>query len=887
MWFAIAIIASILLAVTAIPRNRTEEIKASTIEDLDFPRAEFGDAIPVIYGTVKQKSPVLMWYGGFEVGPISQNGVTTGFHHYLGMDLALCLGPNVRLREIWSEQHQVWGPGSAHNELLTINFPNLYGGETQGGGLVGQCSFWSGNEMDDPDPQLQDSYLLGVGIMPLPSYAGIAHIVMRGLNYGTSPTPKPYSFVITRIPNALNPSKAMLPNGFDCNPMEVVYDAITSDWGGVGMSPDVIDIPSFTAASNTLYSEGLGMSLLVQNAVEAKTVLEECMRIADGVLYQEPTTGKIKVKLIRNESTTGLVHLNESNIIGDLKNWDKTLWDSTFNQVRVSFDDRSKFYNSSIAMAQDFAAVNGKARIRSSSITVNGIKDPTVAGKIANRQLALVNVPLYSCEIRTNRIAADLRPGSLFKLSWSRYNVSELVMRVTKIDLGELKNGEITINCVQDRFASNLNNTGAISVIIDPGYEPPEEIPESDAYLMVPPLFKARGYGSPAEALALARSAGRFSPVYRYPIVRGSNGVEVRTNVTPNTSTGFKSGGGINGWGVLLNDYPASVAKDSYVDLSQSLIIRCQKNENRWPISQKITDPAFEGGNRLGGLLIQIGEEVFTYFGKIEFNQTSTTYDLKFTEVWRGLLDSRPLDHLAGERAIVLRGPVEPPVPYGSSIWASFHAKTTNAIYENAEAYEFEMNNKRQMLPLTPQALKLSTGIGDPVRNPAPINFANLHLPGINYLVSNRSRTDYLLCLPAHPSIQEEPFAGTTAVIVDNEPVNANWQVGTLLKWKVTGPDLDPEDPDTEGEKFHYGWAYRGEVPSGMGNGVFGAAGAIGPNLLLTVGNTYRLTVRAYGCEIYWRSYPEGPGGPVYGEDKSLRILSTHYDEQHIDITRT
>lgn len=183
MWLAIAIIATFLLSMAFMPKTKREELRASTIEDLDFPRASFGDAIPMVWGTVKQKSPILLWYGGFEVGPISTNGVTTAYKHYLGMDLAICLGPNVRLREIWSDDQQVW-IGSALNEIVTINLPNLYGGEGQGGGLVGQYSFWCGNHANHPtDPQLQDSYLLGVGISPLPSYAGVCHIVVRGAYY--------------------------------------------------------------------------------------------------------------------------------------------------------------------------------------------------------------------------------------------------------------------------------------------------------------------------------------------------------------------------------------------------------------------------------------------------------------------------------------------------------------------------------------------------------------------------------------------------------------------------------------------------------------------------------------------------------------------------------
>ena len=78
-----------------------------------------------------------------------------------------------------------------------------------------------------------------------------------------------------------------MPNGYDINPMEIIYDAFTQKWGRFGNLPSELDLTSFIACAQTLYNEGLGMSLIVQSAITGKDVLEEVMRVADGVLYHQ------------------------------------------------------------------------------------------------------------------------------------------------------------------------------------------------------------------------------------------------------------------------------------------------------------------------------------------------------------------------------------------------------------------------------------------------------------------------------------------------------------------------------------------------------------------------------------------------------------------------
>ncbi|WBF76841.1 hypothetical protein PSV3_00139 [Septimatrevirus PSV32] len=73
--------------------------------------------MPLVWGTVRQKSPITAWYGDSRPVPIrkkmktglfSSKKVTVGYKNYLGIDCILCLGPGVRLRKFWAGTYLVW-----------------------------------------------------------------------------------------------------------------------------------------------------------------------------------------------------------------------------------------------------------------------------------------------------------------------------------------------------------------------------------------------------------------------------------------------------------------------------------------------------------------------------------------------------------------------------------------------------------------------------------------------------------------------------------------------------------------------------------------------------------------------------------------------------------
>jgi hypothetical protein len=77
-WFVIAafvvgLIASLFLA----PKPKIENARASTLSDLNFPRAKEGDPKPWFVGKVRNKGPNTLWAGDFEARPIKKK-VKTG-----------------------------------------------------------------------------------------------------------------------------------------------------------------------------------------------------------------------------------------------------------------------------------------------------------------------------------------------------------------------------------------------------------------------------------------------------------------------------------------------------------------------------------------------------------------------------------------------------------------------------------------------------------------------------------------------------------------------------------------------------------------------------------------------------------------------------------------
>jgi hypothetical protein len=441
------------------PNPKTEKLKPAQLNEFQVPRSQEGDPVPLIYGTVRLKAPNTLWYGDYSSEPIktkvstgifSSKSVTKGFKYRLGLQLGLCIGTGtIRLRRIWAGRFEAWSGDQGTDGDITIDEPKLFGGDDKGGGLEGTVSFYTGGFS-----QAQDAYLVDkIDNVDLPRYGGFCHVVFKDFYFGTSPALPALHFELQYTSDQLLTGHGTMPNGWDANPMEILYDLMTSPWARLGMDPSLIDLPSWQAAANTLYDEELGLSLIVGSTNTGKDLVSQLLQHIDGILYHDQGTGLIVAKLIRADYDEDTIPtLNQANV-KEIKAMSKTTWDASLNQVRIVYPSREKGYVDTVMVAQDQANVAFQSRVKSVTYSMPACTDQVTAAIIATRSLAQASVPLFKVSLTCNRSLSSLRPGDVFKFVWPPIGLTSMLMRVQNVDLGELADGTITIEAIQDKFA--------------------------------------------------------------------------------------------------------------------------------------------------------------------------------------------------------------------------------------------------------------------------------------------------------------------------------------------------------------------------------------------------------------------------------------------------
>jgi hypothetical protein len=109
------------------------------------------------------------------------------------MQMVLCSGPADELIEIRVGDKVAWDDGTTGG-TISINEPDLFGGEKSEGGIVGLVDVNMGGPA-----QLQDAYLLSKLGSLLPAFRGVVSLVLQQVYLGTSTYIKPWEVTLKRI----------------------------------------------------------------------------------------------------------------------------------------------------------------------------------------------------------------------------------------------------------------------------------------------------------------------------------------------------------------------------------------------------------------------------------------------------------------------------------------------------------------------------------------------------------------------------------------------------------------------------------------------------------------------------------------------------------------
>lgn len=202
MWLAVAIVVGSYLIARALAPNPNVKIETAVPEAAQVPIADPGAPIPVIFGTVELKQPCVLSADTATAKPIKQGGNTVGYKYHMTIRMALCHGPIDNLRRIMVEGKPILSYVATDDAgAIEVDQPNLFGGDTGGGGIVADIGWSKGG--------------YAITTADGPAYRGIATALIGAFGgqayLGTSPYLKPFTFFVSRMTKRLDGSDQWYP----------------------------------------------------------------------------------------------------------------------------------------------------------------------------------------------------------------------------------------------------------------------------------------------------------------------------------------------------------------------------------------------------------------------------------------------------------------------------------------------------------------------------------------------------------------------------------------------------------------------------------------------------------------------------------------------------
>lgn len=600
---------------------------------------------------------LLMWLFNKHFG---RTTIQKGFKYYLGWQHIICwTGDNIGVKRLWmnvydskveaSTEKGVWDNNNSiawENDNIDgitafINDEGMFGGVDEGGGFVGEVRYYFGNRHQPKDQwmieQMTKSDKIPADLKGLtPQYPMYLTCVIsdkdksRGAYIGKQATIPEMWFEVANYPDRLSkkyPNRGLeIKIGQDANPAEVIYEILVNSYWGCDYNAeeDVIDEESLIKLGLTCQKEKLGISCLINNVSKAGDYINNIMVHISGVKYDDPKTGKLTFKLLRNDYDVNEIKVfDPSNCVN--MEFSRLDWSETTSSISLTFTDAENKYDEGTLSVNDLA--NTLITKRNKESTVDGSYFTTVenARYMAKTQLLTAAYPLSSINFKCNRYGHDVTIGDPIMVSWEPYGIDKQVYRVTDVDYGSLTDGQINITAVEDVFGFELTDYRYASI---PEWTEPEKLPEEIKQF----LFMEMPYETTMslDTYIDAWAARPNDIAYSWTIWRYENGTYNKNETTSNWS--------------MVGRMIAGTDENYGVD--NSIEIKAIGNQTDDLLKKKmaeIKDNPQSINNRSGMNLFVADGEIMSY-GSID-QLPNGNFVLK--DVIRGVYDTVPRKHFA------------------------------------------------------------------------------------------------------------------------------------------------------------------------------------------------------------------------------------------------
>ena len=369
---------------------------------------------------------------------------------------------------------------------ISINRPDLFGGNKREGGLIGTVTYLPGAATQVMPETLAAKF--GLTSTTTPAFRGITSLFFHGGTGGGGIGPgfegilSAFAFAqlgyagqagfqwssnnpiiaqsvwatVRRAPKGIDPAKAMI--GPDANPAHMIYECLTNSEWGMGASPASIDTDSFVTASDTLFDEEFGLSMIWTRQTTIETFVTEVLDHIEASIFVHPRTGLQTLRLIRNDyNPATLPVITPDN--GEMDDFQRKFPGEVVNEIVVTWTNPANEQEETVTVQNISAIERQGGQIVSDGRNYYGVRNSGLATNLATRDLRTASAPLATVSMRLLRVFWDVVPGDVVRLQWPSEGGEppiDLVMRVGQVDYGKPGSPYIQVALIQDVFSLTM-----------------------------------------------------------------------------------------------------------------------------------------------------------------------------------------------------------------------------------------------------------------------------------------------------------------------------------------------------------------------------------------------------------------------------------------------
>lgn len=262
---------------------------------------------------------------------------------------------------------------------------------------------------------------------------------------------------------------------FGANLAHVAYELITTPRPrGMGYTAAAIDEAAFEAAAQTFYTERLGLCIAWQFEGPIEDMLSSLQDHGGCIIDEDPITGLWRIKLLRGDYDPDTLPVFGPAEIISVDDYQRASVGELVTSIAVTYRDVFSFKDRTTPPLRDLALIQEQGAENLEKRDYPWLPTMSIAMRIADRDMQLSTLPLYTASVRITRAAYGVKPGDVIKLSDVRIGVVSGIVRVLAVDYGTLQDGVITVRVAEDRFGLAAS-VYAVQQPVD--YTPPDTRP--------------------------------------------------------------------------------------------------------------------------------------------------------------------------------------------------------------------------------------------------------------------------------------------------------------------------------------------------------------------------------------------------------------------------